>query len=123
MTLNPEPCMQTLSPDTRRARTARAQAFQDIEKKFVTENLFSQFCYKTLPNQSHLWLFKQQFCMQMALSGAAPPSQGLGCSAMNTDTRASVPLLCSSESLQTLRPYASSAVERRRRPSSVGAKP
>lgn len=45
------------------------QAFQEIERRMVTENLFSQFCYKTLPNQSHLWLFKQQFCMQMALSG------------------------------------------------------
>jgi len=36
----------------------------------VTENVFSQFCYKTLPNPSHLWLFKKQLCMQMALSGA-----------------------------------------------------
>ena len=48
------------------------QAFQEIEKKFVTENIFSQYCYKTLPNATHLWLFKKQFCMQMALSGALP---------------------------------------------------
>ena len=55
----------------RRARGEFLQAFQEIERRMVTENLFSQFCYKTLPNQSHLWLFKQQFCMQMALSGTA----------------------------------------------------
>ena len=46
------------------------QAYKEIEAKYVTENVFSQFCYKTLPNPSHLWLFKKQLCMQMALSGA-----------------------------------------------------
>jgi len=48
------------------------QAYKEIEAKYVTENVFSQFCYKTLPNPSHLWLFKKQLCMQMALSGAGP---------------------------------------------------
>lgn len=45
------------------------QAYQEIENKFVIESIFSQFMYKTLPTCNHLFVFKKQFCMQMALSG------------------------------------------------------
>ena len=45
------------------------QAFQEIAKVHVTENIFSQFMYKMLPTCNHLWSFKKSFCMQLALSG------------------------------------------------------
>lgn len=45
------------------------QAFQEIAKVHVTENIFSQFMYKMLPTCNHLWTFKKSFCMQLALSG------------------------------------------------------
>lgn len=35
----------------------------------VTENVFSQYIYKTLPTCNHLWVFKKSLCLQMALSG------------------------------------------------------
>lgn len=35
----------------------------------VSENIFSQYMYKTLPTSNQLWLFKKYFCSQMALSG------------------------------------------------------
>ena len=37
-------------------------------QQHVTENIFSQFMYKTLPTGSHLWTFKRQMCQEMALS-------------------------------------------------------
>jgi transformation/transcription domain-associated protein len=46
----------------------RLDAFAEITQKHVTENIFSQFMYKTLPTGSHLWTFKRQMCQQMALS-------------------------------------------------------
>ena len=46
----------------------RLRAFADITQNHVTENIFSQFMYKTLPTGSHLWTFKRQMCQQMALS-------------------------------------------------------
>ena len=45
------------------------QAYQEIEQRFVTENVFSQYMYKTLPTCNHLWTFKKQFAAQLALSG------------------------------------------------------
>ena len=48
------------------------QAFLEIETRMVSENIFSQFMYKTLANSCHVWTFKKQFCAQMALSGAGP---------------------------------------------------
>ncbi len=47
------------------------QAYHEIETRLVTETVFSQYMYKTLPTSNHLWAFKKQFCTQMALSGAA----------------------------------------------------
>ena len=46
----------------------RLKAFSDVCQQHVTENIFSQFMYKTLPTGSHLWTFKRQMCQQMALS-------------------------------------------------------
>ncbi len=51
------------------ARPSLLQAYRDIETSIVTENVFSQYMYKTLPTCSHLWNFKKQFCSQLALSG------------------------------------------------------
>ena len=45
------------------------QAYHEIETRLVTETVFSQYMYKTLPTSNHLWAFKKQFCTQMALSG------------------------------------------------------
>jgi transformation/transcription domain-associated protein len=47
----------------------RLQAYTEICDKVVSENIFSQYVYKTLPTCNHLWLFKKHFCSQMALSG------------------------------------------------------
>jgi transformation/transcription domain-associated protein len=44
------------------------QAYQKIESGVVSENVLSQYMYKTLPTCNHLWTFKKQFCSQMALS-------------------------------------------------------
>jgi transformation/transcription domain-associated protein len=46
----------------------RLKAYSDITQHHVTENIFSQFMYKTLPTGSHLWTFKRQLCQQLALS-------------------------------------------------------
>lgn len=45
------------------------QAYHEIETKYVTENVFSQYMYKTLPTSNHLFAFKKNFCAHMALSG------------------------------------------------------
>jgi transformation/transcription domain-associated protein len=45
------------------------QAYHEIEQRLVLETVFSQYMYKTLPTSNHLWAFKKQFCVQMALSG------------------------------------------------------
>ena len=47
----------------------RLAAFHDITERLVTENIFSQYVYKTLPTCNHLWAFKKSLCSQMALSG------------------------------------------------------
>jgi hypothetical protein len=47
----------------------RLAAFTEITERSVSENVFSQYIYKTLPTCNHLWAFKKYFCGQMALSG------------------------------------------------------
>lgn len=42
-------------------------AFQAISEQ-IPDNIFSQYMYKILPSSNHLWVFKKQFCSQMALS-------------------------------------------------------
>ncbi|XP_031399626.1 transformation/transcription domain-associated protein isoform X1 [Punica granatum] len=46
----------------------RLQAYNDITKNLVTDNIFSQYMYKTLHNGNHMWAFKKQFAVQLALS-------------------------------------------------------
>lgn len=46
----------------------RLHAYNDITKNHVTESIFSQFMYKILLNGNHLWTFKKQFAVQLALS-------------------------------------------------------
>nr|XP_019701767.1 transformation/transcription domain-associated protein isoform X2 [Elaeis guineensis] len=46
----------------------RLQAYNEITKNIVNDNIFSQFMYKTLPSGNHLWTFKKQFAIQLALS-------------------------------------------------------
>jgi transformation/transcription domain-associated protein len=46
----------------------RLKALMEITHKHVTENIFSQYMYKTLPNGSHLWTFKRQLSQQLAIS-------------------------------------------------------
>lgn len=53
----------------RQRPSVSAQAYQEIEQRLVSETVFSQYMYKTLPSCNHLWAFKKQFCCQMALSG------------------------------------------------------
>jgi hypothetical protein len=61
-------CVPLQDPDG----SLRLGAFNEICDKVVSENIFSQYVYKTLPTCNHLWLFKKHFCSQMALSGEAP---------------------------------------------------
>jgi len=46
----------------------RLQAYNEITKNVVNDNIFSQYMYKTLPSGNHLWAFKKQFAVQLALS-------------------------------------------------------
>ena len=47
---------------------SRLAAYKDIESGVVSENVLSQYMYKTLPSCNHLWTFKKQFCGQFGLS-------------------------------------------------------
>ncbi|KAI3989472.1 hypothetical protein MKX01_022747 [Papaver californicum] len=46
----------------------RLQAYHEIIKTLVNDNVFSQYMYKTLVSGNHLWAFKKQFAVQLALS-------------------------------------------------------
>ncbi|KAJ7953120.1 Transformation/transcription domain-associated protein [Quillaja saponaria] len=46
----------------------RLQAYHDIVKNLVNDNMFSQFMYKTMLSGNHMWAFKKQFAVQLALS-------------------------------------------------------
>ena len=50
----------------------RLQGFQDAVEKGVTENIFSQFMYKTMvENNLSMWIIKKQFALSAATSGEA----------------------------------------------------
>ena len=61
----------------------RLATYSEIASTIVSENLFSQYMYKTLPTSNHLWCFKRTLCSQLSLSafvctllrigGRAPP--------------------------------------------------
>ncbi|CAN4078750.1 unnamed protein product [Withania somnifera] len=55
-----------ISPDA--VVDLRLQAYYEITKSFVTESIFSQYMYKTLLSGNHMWAFKKQFAIQLALS-------------------------------------------------------
>ncbi|KAL6010355.1 hypothetical protein ACLOJK_000786 [Asimina triloba] len=55
-----------ISPDA--VVDLRLQAYNDITRTLVNDNIFSQYMYKTLPSGNHLWTFKKQFAIQLALS-------------------------------------------------------
>ncbi|GAB2282828.1 hypothetical protein Dimus_017364 [Dionaea muscipula] len=46
----------------------RLQAYTEITRKQVPENILTQFIYKTMLNGHHMWAFKKQFATQVALS-------------------------------------------------------
>lgn len=46
----------------------RLQAYNDITKNLVTDSILSQYMYKTLLSGNHMWAFKKQFAIQLALS-------------------------------------------------------
>ncbi|KGN48912.1 transformation/transcription domain-associated protein [Cucumis sativus] len=46
----------------------RLQAFGDITRNLVNDGIFSQYMYKTLLSGNHMWAFKKQFAIQLALS-------------------------------------------------------
>lgn len=46
----------------------RLHAYTEITKNLVNDNIFSQYMNKILMTGSHLWAFKRQFAIQLALS-------------------------------------------------------
>lgn len=46
----------------------RLQAYNEITKSLVTDSILSQYMYKTLSSGNHMWAFKKQFAIQLALS-------------------------------------------------------
>eukprot|EP00958_Prasinococcus_capsulatus_P028071 scaffold6247_cov416-Prasinococcus_capsulatus_cf.AAC.17 len=60
-----------LQQDPNAALQIRHQTYKEVASQLVTENILSQYMYKTLPTGNHLWVFKRQFAAQMALSGLA----------------------------------------------------
>ncbi|KAH9611581.1 hypothetical protein KSS87_004438 [Heliosperma pusillum] len=46
----------------------RLQAYNEVTRSRVPDNILSQFIYKTLLNGNHMWAFKKQFATQLALS-------------------------------------------------------
>ncbi|KAH9312040.1 hypothetical protein KI387_027075, partial [Taxus chinensis] len=47
----------------------RLHACSEITESIVSTGIFSRYMYKTLPSCNHLWAFKKQFAIQLALSG------------------------------------------------------
>ena len=58
---------------------ARLEAFQEVVEKGVTENIFSQFMYKTMvENNLSMWIIKKQFALSAAMSGGWVGGWGAG---------------------------------------------
>ncbi|KDP46748.1 hypothetical protein JCGZ_06536 [Jatropha curcas] len=55
-----------ISPET--VVDLRHQAYNEITKTLVNDGIFSQYMYKTLLSVNHMWAFKKQFAIQLALS-------------------------------------------------------
>lgn len=48
------------------------QAYQEVAKHYVHDSLFSSYIHKVQPDCNHLWIFKKQLCISLALSGIPP---------------------------------------------------
>lgn len=46
----------------------RLQAYGEITKNIVSDGIFTQYMYKTTMSGNHLWAFKKQFAVQLAVS-------------------------------------------------------
>lgn len=54
---------------------ARLEAYQEVVERGVTENIFSQFMYKTMvENNLSMWVIKKQFALSAAMSGGCAPA-------------------------------------------------
>lgn len=64
---------RTCLPDGKSAEVAvRKAAYDEIVEKLVTENIFSQYMYKTMVENSRvMWTFKRQFALSTAMSALA----------------------------------------------------
>ncbi|KAF5841324.1 hypothetical protein DUNSADRAFT_13399 [Dunaliella salina] len=47
----------------------RLAAYHEVCERIVTENVFAQYVYKSLPSCNHLWAFKKTLCLHTALAG------------------------------------------------------
>ena len=47
------------------------QAYLEVVKHYVHDSLFSSYIHKVQPDCNHLWVFKKQLCISLALSGEA----------------------------------------------------
>jgi transformation/transcription domain-associated protein len=56
-----------LSPES--VADLRLHIYNEITSSLVSENVLCQYMYKTLPSCNHLWAFRKQFAVQLALSG------------------------------------------------------
>ena len=62
--------LEGMTSDTK----TRLEAYQEVVEKGVTENIFSQFMYKTMvENNLSMWTIKKQFALSTAMSGASTP--------------------------------------------------
>jgi transformation/transcription domain-associated protein len=66
-------CLPEGAPDDPAAAAAqRLAAYEEVCHKYVTENVFSQYMYKTMvENNRMMWTFKKQFSLSVALSAVA----------------------------------------------------
>jgi transformation/transcription domain-associated protein len=70
---------------TEQMRERQLEAYTEIiDKSFVSDQLFAQTIFKSLPTSNHTFTFRKQFCAQLALTAlfsylfncaAAPPNK------------------------------------------------
>lgn len=59
-------------------REAQAVAFREVCDTMVAENVLSSAVCAMLPSADHLWIFKKQFAMQLAMSSVLAYSLSIG---------------------------------------------
>lgn len=45
------------------------QAYEEICMKYVSENILTQYMYKTMSSTNSMWTFKKQFTLSLAMTG------------------------------------------------------